>query len=188
MQFGSGKDKNILGLVGSSGALNRLMILSKPDLHRSFARPENGHNVGVHEFAHLIDGADGSVDGIPAATCPDCVKPWTDLMRREMARLAVGDSVLSRYGLKNPAEFFAVVSEVFFSNPHRLSENHPELYRLLVRVFHQDARSIIRETAKAMFRPYGRRLERNAKCPCGRNEGFKDCCLKNWNTKRRSHP
>ncbi len=183
MQFTAGQDKNILGLVGSSGALNRLMILSKPHLHRSFEGSNNGHNVGIHEFAHLIDGADGQVDGLPSAACPDCVKPWIDLVRREMARLAVGDSVLNRYGLKNPSEFFAVASEVFFSTPRRLSENHPELYRMLKRIFHQDARSIIGETVTTMFRPYRRRVGRNANCPCGKKTAFKDCCLKGQTAK-----
>lgn len=178
MQFGEGRDKNILGLVGSSGALNRLMILSKPDLLRSFERPDDGRNVGIHEFTHLIDGADGDVDGVPAATCPDCVKPWIALVHREMARLAAGDSVLSRYGLKSPAEFFAVASEVFFSNPHVLSEAHPELYGLLRQIFQQDTRSIIKNTIAAMFKPHRRGLARNADCPCGENRRFSDCCRK----------
>ncbi len=173
-----GAGRSISGMVHGGGALNRIMILSKPDLLQGFRNPTDRHNVGIHEFAHLIDGADGSMDGIPAAACPDCVKPWIEIMRVELQRLAAGDSVLRRYGLTSEAEFFAVAAEVFFERPRLLAAKHPELYALLRRVFAQDLRSRITGTLRSMLRPYPRKIGRNRKCPCGSGKKFKRCCLK----------
>ena len=46
-------ETNVLGMVGT-GAMNRVMILSKPDLLRGFRNPSDKQNVGLHEFAHLV--------------------------------------------------------------------------------------------------------------------------------------
>ena len=56
--------RNILGMVGT-GAMNRIMILVKPDLIQGFKNAGDKRNVGVHEFAHLVDKSDGVIDGIP---------------------------------------------------------------------------------------------------------------------------
>jgi Mlc titration factor MtfA (ptsG expression regulator) len=42
------------------------------------------------------------------------------------------------YAAKNPAEFFAVASEVFFVAPAQLAIDYPEVYHLLVRYFRQE--------------------------------------------------
>ena len=39
--------------------------------------------------------------------------------------------LLSDYGATDPAESFAVASEVFFEQPKRLATEHPALYREL---------------------------------------------------------
>ena len=46
--------------------MNGIMILSKPDLLHGFRNARDRHNVGIHEFAHLVDKADGVIDGVPA--------------------------------------------------------------------------------------------------------------------------
>ena len=56
--------RNILGMVGS-GYMNGKMILSKTALHHGFQNETDKKNTAVHEFVHLIDKLDGSVDGIP---------------------------------------------------------------------------------------------------------------------------
>jgi Mlc titration factor MtfA (ptsG expression regulator) len=50
-------------------------------------------------------------------------------------------SDINIYGATNPAEFLAVVSEYFFSQPHLLAEHHPQLYELLEKIFHQNPAS-----------------------------------------------
>ena len=59
-----GSNRNILGMVGD-GALKRQMILSQASVRSSFKYASDGHNTVIHEFAHLVDKADGATDGIP---------------------------------------------------------------------------------------------------------------------------
>ena len=56
--------RNTLGMVGN-GAMQRVMILSKPALHDGFANEMGKENTGIHEFVHLLDKEDGDVDGLP---------------------------------------------------------------------------------------------------------------------------
>ena len=75
-----------LGMVGS-GAMNRIMILSKPDLVAGFRDGGDKRNVGIHEFAHLVDKADGVIDGVPGVGLDrGTLGPWMALVRRKMAR------------------------------------------------------------------------------------------------------
>lgn len=118
--------------------LDGVMILSKPELLAGFSASAGKHNVGIHEFAHLIDQSDGAIDGIPATLPRDCLRPWTTLVHEHLAHHAGQDAGIPAYGYTNEAEFFAVVSEYFFQSPAELAERDPELYRLLGRVFRQD--------------------------------------------------
>jgi Mlc titration factor MtfA (ptsG expression regulator) len=49
--------------------------------------------------------------------------------------------MLRRYAATNPAEFFAVATEVFFERPDDLSRRHPELFETLVALYHLDPRT-----------------------------------------------
>ncbi len=123
------------GMVGD-GFLNGKMILSKPDLHWGFSNEWDGSNVGIHEFVHLIDNADGSTDGIPELFLQkQYMVPWVELMRRNIEMIMKGRSDINPYGATDRTEFFAVVSEYFFNNPGKLKANHPELYELLEKIF-----------------------------------------------------
>ena len=103
--FGDSRGHNILGMVGTGG-LNRLMILSKPDLISGFRNAGDKRNVGVHEFAHLVDKSDGVVDGTPRVGLDrQAIGPWVDLVRRKMAEIEAGHSDINRYALTNEAEF-----------------------------------------------------------------------------------
>ena len=80
----SGKDRNVLGMVGT-GAMNRMMILSKPALHQGFRTPMGKSNVGIHEFVHLLDMADGAIDGLPEILMEQqFVLPWLHEMHEEI--------------------------------------------------------------------------------------------------------
>jgi Mlc titration factor MtfA (ptsG expression regulator) len=51
---------------------------------------------------------------------------------RLQQRLARGEpGLIDPYAATNPAEFFAVVSELFFEQPTALAAYHPALYRVL---------------------------------------------------------
>ena len=131
-----GKERNVLGMVGD-GAMQREMILSKPSLRSSFQHSSDGSNTVIHEFAHLIDKADGSVDGVPEYLLSQpYLLPWVNLVHETINEMKKkGRSDINYYGATNDAEFFAVVSEYFFERPDKLKENHPELYAFLDEMF-----------------------------------------------------
>lgn len=133
-----GKDRNILGMVGE-GAMNRMMILSKPALHQGFKNAHSKNNVGIHEFVHLLDKADGDTDGIPEMLMDQqYLIPWVKEMHDEIKEIKDRDSNINPYGATNQAEFLSVVSEYFFNQPERLSKDHPELFDLLEKIYRQD--------------------------------------------------
>ncbi|MDX5420998.1 MAG: zinc-dependent peptidase [Hymenobacteraceae bacterium] len=155
------------------------VTLSKPALERGFNDMADRKNVGIHEFAHMLDQADGEIDGTPKAYLPDdLVQPWQELMYRKIQKIRKGKSDIDSYGATSEAEFFAVVTEYFFEKPDQLAEKHPELYKLLTEVFDQNPKRRFRLNFKELLNPYGKRVGRNEPCPCGSGEKYKKCCLK----------
>ncbi|MCB0651439.1 MAG: zinc-dependent peptidase [Saprospiraceae bacterium] len=133
-----GEERNISGMVGS-GAMNRMMILSKPALHQGFENTNSKSNVGIHEFIHLLDKSDGETDGIPEVIMEQqYVIPWLKMMHNEIREIKSGHSDINPYGATNEAEFFSVISEYFFKRPLLLKKNHPELFEILEKVFRID--------------------------------------------------
>ena len=132
-----GGDRNILGMVGE-GAMQRQMILSQPSLRSSFNNSSDGHNTAIHEFVHLLDKADGAIDGVPEYLLSrPYIVPWVKQIHQTIQEMKKGqDKDINFYGATNDAEFFAVISEYFFERPDKLKEHHPELYALLEKIFH----------------------------------------------------
>ncbi|MDQ2772631.1 MAG: zinc-dependent peptidase [Bacteroidota bacterium] len=159
------------------------MRLSKASLEQGFRDATDRQNVGIHEFAHLLDEADGVIDGVPqAAMPPELLQPWTALMHREIEAIRAGKSEINPYAATNEAEFFAVVTEYFFEKPEKLQEHHPELYELLTRAFHQNPKKRFlglptdpRQWLKTLRSR--RQFGRNSSCPCGSGRKYKDCHL-----------
>ena len=133
-----GEERNILGMVGGSG-MTGTMILSKPSLHQGFVNRQSSQNVGIHEFVHLLDRADGDTDGIPEELLKEpFLIPWVKIMHQEIKAIQDGDSDINPYGSSNEAEFLSVVSEYFFKKPHLLEKRHPELFAMLEKIYKQD--------------------------------------------------
>jgi Mlc titration factor MtfA (ptsG expression regulator) len=107
---------------------------------RSGARsPERGENVVYHEFAHRLDMLDGVTDGTPPLEDEDDRRRWVEVCTAAYdAVRAEGSPVLRPYAGANPAEFFAVATEVFFNRPHDMRQHEPDLYRELRRFYRQD--------------------------------------------------
>ncbi len=99
-------------------------------------------NVVLHEFAHYLDGLDGSFDGTPPLDRP-LEKTWYRVTEAEYLRL-VGSArrgeatLLNHYGATSRAEFFAIATECFFEQPRAMRERHPELYGVLREFYRQD--------------------------------------------------
>jgi Mlc titration factor MtfA (ptsG expression regulator) len=133
--FSTDSNANVLGMVGT-GAMQMIMILSKPDLHKGFNHISGKENTGIHEFVHLLDKGDGAVDGLPEALLDkQYIVPWLRVMAENIAAIRKGKSDINVYGSKNEAEFFAVASEYFFGQPELFKEKHPELYELMTHIF-----------------------------------------------------
>jgi Mlc titration factor MtfA (ptsG expression regulator) len=102
-----------------------------------------GGNVVLHEFAHELDRQDGYVDGIPLLEPPSSTRTWARVLNERLLELrrqvAEGrETVLSAYAATNRAEFFAVATENFFTQPLVLRASHQDLYGELREFYRQD--------------------------------------------------
>ena len=122
-------------LSGESWQLGQV-VLSWPDVLAGAAVPDDGHNVVIHEFAHQLDQESGSANGAPYVQGRSARQRWATTMKAEFdalqQRLAQGQQgLIDAYGATDPAEFFAVTSELFFERPQALAAAHPRLFREL---------------------------------------------------------
>lgn len=130
-----GNDLTILGMVGD-GQLERKMILSKQSLLQGFRNSKDKRNTAIHEFIHIIDKADGIIDGVPKVLLNNqYVLPWLDLIEKEIAKIHKGKSDINPYGGTSRVEFFAVMGEYFFERPDLLEKKYPDLYQVLNKIF-----------------------------------------------------
>ncbi|MEM7456439.1 MAG: M90 family metallopeptidase [Planctomycetota bacterium] len=112
------------------------IILSWPDVIWTGRNDDDACNLVIHEFAHALDGLDGSMGGNLLFDNAQTSARWESVLKTEFQALCEakyrGDmSLLDYYGTVNEAEFFAVASETFFEQPRLLSQWHPELSELL---------------------------------------------------------
>ena len=119
------------------------VMLTWADVRDAAEGADRAYNVVIHEFAHVIDMADGWADGVP---------PLPDLASRERWIEAIDaayesfcdlvdsgvDTVLDPYGAEAPEEFCAVAVEAFFVASVPFKRESPELYALLADYFKQD--------------------------------------------------
>jgi len=126
-------DDELAGESWSHGPI----VLSWADVELDLDEPFEGFNVVLHEIAHKIDGRDGVLDGAP--TLPDHArrKRWAQVMQRaydaHVAEVEAGvETVLDPYGAEAEDEFFAVLTEYYFSAPDVLAEHYDEVYRELL--------------------------------------------------------
>ncbi|MEG9303054.1 M90 family metallopeptidase [Psychrobacter celer] len=112
------------------------VILSWKDAKHSGER--DGHNVVIHEFVHKLDMLNGRANGFPPMHPDMDPARWTEIMSRDFENFQKHrKSGLDRYGATNPAEFFAVLSEVFFETPQKLFDAYPDIYDIMVKFFQQ---------------------------------------------------
>lgn len=102
-----------------------------------------GMNVVIHEFAHKLDMANGEADGMPPLHSGMDPQAWTQAFR--VAYEGFCDAVdrgretwLDPYASESPGEFFAVVSESFFTAPNETRRRYPDVYDQLKRYYRQD--------------------------------------------------
>jgi MtfA peptidase len=147
------EDRYIGGGIWEEGGEDRLghtaqglgaLVLAWDAVRHGAAEPSDGVNLVYHEFAHQLDFENQSGDGTPfmLPTSGD-YRAWARVMSAEFNALRVAahtgePTVMDAYGAKNPAEFFAVITEAFFERPRALRDKHPELFAQLERFYQQD--------------------------------------------------
>ena len=119
------------------------VVLAWDEVLVSASGPGDGYNVVLHEFAHQLDAQTGEQNGMPPIRDAGLRERWREVMEKEYARLgrevARGlPTLIDEYALESPAEFFAVVTEVFFQRPRALRRRHPDLYGIMSRYYRYD--------------------------------------------------
>lgn len=112
------------------------LVLSWAAVERDLARPWDGANVVIHEIAHKLDMLDGPPDGTPPLPRRVSRRAWIEAFQPAYDRLCLqvkrGQATLiDAYATTDAGEFFAVVSELHFSDPRRLDRAEPTLAALL---------------------------------------------------------
>ena len=105
----------------------------------------DGYNLVIHELAHKLDMLNGDANGLPPLHSDMRVSEWAqvmqsayDQMNRQLDANPGAQTTIDPYAAENPAEFFAVTCEYFFSAPDLLYETFPQVYRQLQQFYRQD--------------------------------------------------
>jgi Mlc titration factor MtfA (ptsG expression regulator) len=128
-----------LGEAWTSG----VVVLSWDSSLAGALNPAEGQNVVLHEFAHVLDGENGAMDGVPLFDRPAAYRTWSGVFRslyeRQVQETLEGkEPPVHPYGATNVAEFFAVATEAFFTTPTQFKAKLPELYTELMTFYRQD--------------------------------------------------
>ena len=103
----------------------------------------HGCNVVIHEAAHKLDLLDGAMNGRPALHRDMDPEAWHRDLGSAYERICADEragreGAVDLYAAENPAEFFAVTSELFFEQPAALHGQYPGVYRQLAAFYRQD--------------------------------------------------
>ncbi len=107
------------------------------------AGERDGFNLVIHEFAHKLDMQNGDANGFPPLHADMDPKIWTEIFSKGYEDFARNcdagvDLGIDCYAAESPAEFFAVMSEVFFERPDLLDRHYPSVYAQLRKYYRQD--------------------------------------------------
>lgn len=103
----------------------------------------DGHNLVIHEFAHKLDMLNGDANGFPPLHVDMDSAQWMtafsagfEELQRKCSR---GEYIgIDCYAASSPAEYFAVLSEVFFEQPDVIQKHSVAVYNQLHQYYRQD--------------------------------------------------
>jgi len=126
------RDDTLIGEAWDRGP----MVLSLADVKLDIEAPWDGFNVVVHEMAHKLDMLAAPVNGVPPLLVGMNRREWIATMQaafdRQVKRVEGGrDTAIDPYAAEAPEEFFAVTSELHFSQPAVLRAAEPKVAKLL---------------------------------------------------------
>ena len=103
----------------------------------------DGSNLVIHEFSHKLDMQNGVANGFPPLHANMLSDDWAQAFNegfvdfQNKCRRGKGGEI-DCYGASSPAEFFAVLSEVFFERPAVIQQRYTAIYELLLQYYRQD--------------------------------------------------
>lgn len=105
-------------------------------------------DVVIHECAHKLDILNGDANGFPPPHDDMSADSWSRTFNAAFERfeqmLDAGEETdLDPYAANDPAEFFAVLSETFFTDPGTIARDFPAVYAELERFYRQDPLAIL---------------------------------------------
>jgi len=107
-----------------------------------------GYDLVIHECAHKLDMLNGAANGYPPLPANQPPAAWSraltaafETMNEQIDRGV--DTTLDPYAATDPAEYFAVASEAFFTVPWRLRDDSPDVYNALSGFYRQDPASLM---------------------------------------------
>ena len=129
-------------LAGESWDFGKV-VLSWQDTVEGAQIPDDGRNVVIHEFAHQLDQENGKANGAPILDKGQSYKCWSEIFSAQYEQLKIQaetgkPSLFDYYGATEPAEFFAVASEVFFEQAQQFYHQYPRLYQQLKQYYQVD--------------------------------------------------
>ena len=132
--------------LAGEAVLGGPVVLSWPDVEAGADWDNAGMNLVIHEFAHKLDMRSGDANGCPPLPAEMPPRSWQKAMSAafEHFRARVEkdeDTAIDPYAADSPAEFFAVLSEVFFADPTLLLHEYPKIYELFSWFYKQDPAS-----------------------------------------------
>ena len=119
------------------------VVLSWTDVEAGADWEAAGINLVVHEFAHKLDMCSGAADGFPPLPSAMPRAAWKAALQGAFedfcGRVARGvHTAIDPYAAEHPAEFFAVLSEVFFAEAELLRVEYPAVYEQFAQFYRQD--------------------------------------------------
>jgi MtfA peptidase len=116
------------------------VILSWADVATDLEHPFDGFNVVVHEIAHKLDMLDGAMNGTPQLPAGLSRRAWIEAMQPAYDTLVRAverghDTLIDPYAAESVDEYFAVTSELHFSDPATLRRAAPAVADLLARYY-----------------------------------------------------
>lgn len=153
-------EDEIEGYENAKGNASRFEInLSWKYLKSSIKNARDGHNLTIHEFAHLIDFADdGIAQSIPVSKISPDYNEWLEIVDSEHASLMKAYESGKNYSIRayggyksingSKPEIFSCGTTAFFERGSRLKRECPKIYNAFKNFYGLDPASWRKDTNK----------------------------------------
>jgi Mlc titration factor MtfA (ptsG expression regulator) len=116
-------------LAGEAHSAHGPVLLAWDAVRYETRHPRRRRNVVIHELAHKLDMLGGVLDGAPPLADAEAIERWVEIGTTTWRAVKWrGDALLDDYAATDAIEFFAVASELFFTDPGAMAVVHADLY------------------------------------------------------------